>query len=191
MKRLFVAIRIVPQIRLVQLIAKLKERLEGENIKWVDDENLHLTINFLGETHESMLDGICSSLEKVCKNFGPITFQLKGLGIFGLKKSPRVIYVKIVGGEELKALGQSVNTSFTGLKIQERLKPINPHLTLGRIRTVKNKLSFIELAGGNEDVVLQDVKVPELILYESILKPQGPVYIPLQKFELKFISHSL
>ncbi len=184
MKRLFVAIRVAPQIRLLQFIAKLKERLEGENIKWVDYENLHLTINFLGETSESMLDEICSSLERGCKNFGPITFQLKGLGIFGLKKSPRVIYARIIGAEELKALGQSVNEVFTGLGIQERLKPINPHLTLGRIRAVKNKLPFMELAGENEDVVLQNVEVLELTLYESILKPQGPVYIPLQKFEL-------
>jgi len=59
-----------------------------------------------------------------------------------------------------------------------------PHLTLGRIKFISDLFVFHEILNDFNKDQLQVLKVDKLILYESILKPQGPEYISLKSFNL-------
>ena len=184
MKRIFIAIRIDPQSELLEAYDDLKERLEGEKIKWVEEDNFHLTINFIGEKPENDVKKIIQALETVSAKFAPFKLRIKGLGTFGKRDNPNIVFTKIVGADDLFELSEAVKKSLLKIGIRGNNKPLKPHLTLGRIKSMVSISDFYELIEVNEDVHFQNVIVNEFILYESILKPDGPEYIPLGIFRL-------
>jgi RNA 2',3'-cyclic 3'-phosphodiesterase len=64
-------------------------------------------------------------------------------------------------------------------------RKFKPHLTLGRIKYLRNKPSFFKLVDSFKDKVFQKFTANQIILFESILRPQGPAYRPIEKFILK------
>lgn len=184
MKRIFVAIKVVPNSNLKECFDSLKKVLRGDKIKWVEEENIHLTINFIGETPENKLNDIMVKLEISCKKFVPFSLQIKELGTFGANNNPRVVYMKIVGGGEFKELGEAINLALMDLAVQDKIKPIKPHLTLGRIKSIGDTTELNRLVNLYRDVEFQNFTVHEITLYESILTSKEPKYFVLRKFAL-------
>ena len=60
-----------------------------------------------------------------------------------------------------------------------------PHLTLGRINFLKDKKLFQQIIDQNKGISSQEIKVDRFILFESILKKEGPVYLALKTFQLR------
>jgi len=179
-KRLFIAVKVYPQPVLSAFIRKLQNHLKGEAIKWVEEYNLHLTLKFLGETDESAIGAIEEKLESVCRGFGPFGFKLEGIGHFG----QRVLFINLSKTEKLGELASRVGESLAWVNSGSGSQPFKAHLTLGRIKFLKSKTTFSNLIKTEHDTFFQDAEVKEVILYESILKPQGPVYQVVRKFPL-------
>jgi hypothetical protein len=78
---------------------------------------------------------------------------------------------------------QNLVVNLMGVKLEDR--PFNPHLTLGRIKNLKDLSSLKDLMAEYENSVIQKVFVDEVILYESLLLPSGPVYKPVYKVTLQ------
>lgn len=183
-KRTFLAIEIEPQDTIINLVQGLKRNHKLDSIKWVDPEIMHLTLFFLGETPTEQIPCICDMLKAATQKFEPFSITLKGIGFFG-RPLPRVIWVGVDFPKTLNKLKQEVDSVLSELDFRDDKEKFNPHLTLGRVKFIHNpnKLNDVILKYRDKSFQVQAVK--ELVLYESILKPQGPEYRVIQKFELK------
>lgn len=183
-KRLFIAVDIKPEPEFADIVESLKNDLTGELIKWVGTDVFHLTLKFLGDTDTIKVDPIKKILGKISAEFETFGCKIRGLGYFGSPRDPKVLFAGIDGAEPLAAISREINTQLSLLGIEPELKEFKAHLTLGRIKSVSNKKFFIELIKAEKGVYYQKSLIDLIILYESILRPQGPQYIALAKFRL-------
>jgi 2'-5' RNA ligase len=185
MKRIFIAVRTEPGEELTRMCSSLRALLGNEKITWVNMDNIHLTLVFLGDTEEERIKVAGIVLKQKCTGFGEFNFKLSGTGVFGSFKNPRVIWTGIKNPERLIELNKLIITGLkdTGFKIEEH--QFSPHITIGRIKSIQNPEAFKSAIGRYHDTFIQEVYVRDVILYESILKPTGPVYHPVGKFLLK------
>ncbi|MGD0342716.1 MAG: RNA 2',3'-cyclic phosphodiesterase [Bacteroidales bacterium] len=184
MKRIFIALKIDPSPNLTEMLQSLRSLAEGEKITWVDPVNIHLTLAFLGDIEEDRIKIAGLMLKKECSGFGEFTFMIKGAGLFKNLHDPRVIWIGIAEPEMLLSLNEKILTGLkdTGFRIEER--PFKPHITIGRIKFLKNPEILKSFLGKYGEADIQQVDVREVILYESILRPAGPVYKSVGRFAL-------
>jgi len=94
----FIAIDIDPFPKLLEIEREIK--ISGANVKCVEPENIHLTIKFLGDTDESLIDRIKDIMNDSVKNMEPFEIQLKGAGVFPNERYIKVIWIGIKNGEK-------------------------------------------------------------------------------------------
>jgi RNA 2',3'-cyclic 3'-phosphodiesterase len=92
MKRIFIAVEIDPGATLLKMISALKTGLKNDNIKWVNPNNIHLTLSFLGDTEEEMIRSVSNMLKERCEGSGKFELVIEGLGIFRNLDDPRVLW---------------------------------------------------------------------------------------------------
>ncbi len=185
MKRLFLALKITPNLKLNELFQNLRNNLIYEKIKWVDINNLHLTLKFFGETEDTKIDGICQFIENITSTKDTFSFNISNLGIFGSNYKPSVIWL---GCNECIALTSMADTILNELKtigFERDRQNFVPHLSLGRINHLSDKERFKQIIGKYNISDIQTVKVNEIFLFESVLRKEGPVYTILYRFKLK------
>lgn len=185
MKRLFIGVPVLPEPQLLEAIRKLKSGLATEQINWVKPENLHFTFQFLGDTHESKISEIIKALHETCGKFHPVSGLLKGISYFSQQGNPRVIFTELQGMPEMKYMAAEIHKNTEPLGFIPDHRQFKPHLTLGRIKYLKNKLQFFKLVDSYKEFVFQNLTANQIILFESILRPQGPVYNAIEKIILK------
>jgi 2'-5' RNA ligase len=185
MKRIFIALKVEAGDVLLRMLSSLKSLLGNEKIKWVDPGNIHLTLAFLGDTEDDRIKVAGIMLKNVCSGFGEFDFTLTGAGVFKNYNDPKVIWIGIEESEKLIKLNDIINTGLkdTGFKVEDR--QFRPHLTIGRIRFIKNIDTLKSALDMYQNTLVQKVHVSEIILYESILKPTGPIYKLVGIFRLK------
>ena len=105
MKRLFAAIKVIPDDNFMKLYYRLLKDLDGNHINWVKPDNMHITLKFFGETEESRIGGICEIMDGISLIHKPFSFHLKDIGIFGSRYKPRVIWFGIENPEQIINLG--------------------------------------------------------------------------------------
>jgi RNA 2',3'-cyclic 3'-phosphodiesterase len=184
MKRIFIAVKVDAGETLLKMISSLKSGLGNESIKWTNPDNIHITLVFLGDTEEEKIKIINAMLKEKCEGFGSFELIIKGSGVFKNLSDPRIIWTGIEPSEKLMQLNDFIKNGLkdSGTEIEDR--PFKPHLTLGRIKYIKDKVVLKTLIDKYQNTEIQRVPVNEVIIYESILLQSGPVYIPLSKFKL-------
>lgn len=183
--RTFIAIKIKPEALLLQKITELKKELSEEPIKWVDTQNLHLTLKFLGETSEEQSVHIKNILAEFALLQRPVSFIPSGLGYFKSRGMPRVLFVDIKDGEVLQHMAEGIENLLVPLGYKKEERPFNPHLTLARIKFLKNKKQFYHAVETHQYISSNTVTINEIIFFQSHLKPDGPEYRELAKVSLK------
>ena len=184
LKRIFIALKIEPDTIFTGILQSLKSLAAGEKITWVDPGNIHLTLTFLGDTEEDRIKIAGLMLKRECSGFGEFNIRLKGAGFFKNSRDPKVIWIGVADSEMLIRLYEKILSGLkdTGFRIEER--PFRPHITLGRIRFLKNPEILNSVIDKYGEAEIQEVNVEEVILYESILRPVGPIYKPVGRFSL-------
>jgi RNA 2',3'-cyclic 3'-phosphodiesterase len=183
--RTFIAIKVKPENALLQTITELKNELTGEPLRWVDEENLHLTLKFVGETTEEQAAQISNVLSGFALSQPLVSFILSGLGYFKNRKMPRVLFIGIQGGEALQQMAISIENILIPLGIEKDERPFNPHLTLARIKHLNNKRQFYQAVEAHQFYSSAPVIIKEIIFFQSHLTPSGPEYRELEKYSLK------
>lgn len=184
MKRIFIAIKAEAGETILKMVSSLKSRLVNENIRWTSLDNIHITLAFLGDTEETLIKVISSKLKESCEGSGKFELTISGTGVFKNLSDPRIIWAGIGPSEKLIQLYSTVidGLNEAGIKMEQR--PFKPHLTLGRIKYLNDKLALKGLLNIYQNAEIQKVPVNEVIIYESLLKPTGPIYKPVAKFML-------
>lgn len=185
MKRLFAAIHIIPDERILSVYYELKHQLKEEKIRWVKPENLHITLKFFGETAVEKIDIISSVFNNITAIYPPLIIQLNKTGIFGSRYKPRVIWFGIGQNEQLFSLANEILTELDKAGFLLDRQNFVPHLTIGRMRNIRNKIAFQEAIDSVHDVFIQEFKVRCITLFESKLRPTGVVYNVIEEYHLK------
>ena len=183
--RVFVGIPFVDEYK--KNLKKIKNNWANKllsKIKWTQEKNFHLTLFFIGEVNEKKVDQIKDTLENV--SVAPFILQAGGGGYFPNIKRPRILWVgtKKGYGECIK-LAEEVSSSLSSIGIKGDDRPFKPHLTIGRIKYAHLKDNWKELLKYLNEFTWPEITIDRFILWQSILKPTGPIYIPIKEFELK------
>jgi len=178
--RTFVAVEISNK-DVLESIKKIQSSLKI-NAKPIDMQNMHFTLQFLGEVSDNMLENIQHALSLI--EFESFDVSFESIGIFPKPRFARIIWIGIdkVGAKILTDLARKVSTVLSPLGFKSD-KPFQPHATIFR---VKNKINDItdELAKiKNSSFGIQ--RVAEIKLKKSILASEGPVYSDLYVVKAK------
>jgi 2'-5' RNA ligase len=189
--RLFVALDIDPDIR--ARIAEFGNHMRplAPDVRWVDPETFHVTLQFLGETKK--LNEIREALAQV--QGAPIALAFRGAGFFPTPRAPRVFWVGMEADEDLQALVKSIGDVLHPVGFERDKGPFKPHLTLaragsGRPRPVRDEQAARSLQRVRAQVEtlpppeFGTMTAREFYLYESKLSPAGAQYTKLSRYRL-------
>ena len=183
MERLFVGFKLPHQEIYSGLIAPLQKKLHYENIRWTRPENIHCTLWFIGSIKPDELKNIFSALETAAKQTMPFTVFSGGIGVFGSCYQPRVLWLGITPPSPLLELNRNIEKAFIPLGILRDRQNFVPHISLGRMKSIKDKQAFLSLIESTPPINKPaSFTVSSISLFESILLKEGPEYIELQKF---------
>ena len=188
MKRLFLAIPINTENNgFAPLVNDLRHRLSHEKmINWVRPTNIHLTLKFIGKTPSQDEPRIIEAVSKVVDNHHSFTMDFNRTGIFGARYAPRVLWLGMQQTpDELLKLEEDVLTAFDGIGYQRDRQNFVPHLTLGRIKDLCEKQYFQKVVQAIEQKTYIHQEVNEIILFQSILRPDGAVYKIVKKWNFQ------
>lgn len=171
-------------MELESAFATFQKELEREKIKWVALNNLHITLAFMGDTDEKIIPALSEELRKITSAINRFSFCLKGAGVFQNLRNPRVLWIGTENTDLLKNLYDGIYSVIGKYGFKPEHKAFSPHLTLGRIKIISNTDRLKKLLQEYENRSFQDVPVNEIIFYESILRPEGPVYKVIDTFVL-------
>lgn len=189
MKRLFTALKIIPDTGFTGKYRELRQSLRHEQIKWVEEHNIHITLKFFGDTEEQRIPAIGGVLRSISSSSPPVVLRLSGLGIFGSAYAPRVVWTGIEPYEEVAKLMKQVHEGLRPAGFEPDRQNLVPHLTLGRVKFLKDKILFSRAIEQFKSISSLPITVGEIILYESILRREGPTYIALEKFPFEKKLH--
>lgn len=164
--RLFIAVP-MPEFVANRLV-ELQQPIEG--IRWQQEEKLHLTLKFLGDTESDRAQKLQSVLDTI--DIPSFSITLNGLGYFPKGKQPRVLWAGIDKSEPLQKLHKAVESRCADLGFDPEQRPFKPHVTIGRVKGASKSTveSFIDR---HEDFHIPDIPVEEFVLFESKLHPDG------------------
>lgn len=184
--RTFIAIDLPDEIRhkADDLIADLQSA--PAKVKWVESENLHITLKFLGDVDLREVHRVCNAVTAAVAELEPFTVELTGVGAFPDVKRPRTVWVGVTEGiEDIRKLHQSVETKLAELKFRKERRQYHPHLTVGRVRRGSGGLKELaERLVQCGEMPFGTLPVQELLVISSRLEPDGPVYEVLSRAPL-------
>ena len=152
----------------------------GADLKVIVPRNIHITIRFLGNISADMVDMIYKIMETAFVS--PFDVEIHGLGAFPNLGCIRVIWAGIQrGAEELRQVFEQLEPRLRSLGFRSDPKGFNPHLTLARVRTKRNKANLIEYLGILADYEFGVVRADCLKLKKGVLTPRGPIYTTLKE----------
>jgi len=184
--RTFIAIEIDPELR--NRIEALRDRLRKvrPDVKWVGNQNTHITLKFIGELAEGSVGSAIEIVRAVAAEVAPFEFHIRGAGRFP-PHSGRV-NVLWVGAEDptgsLAGLHTRLDERLAALGVERENKRFSGHITLGRVRKLTNLAQLIAAVDALQDADIGAQRVDELVLFKSDLAPGGPTYTPLARIPL-------
>jgi len=172
--RVFIGINISEDLK--PKIFQLQNKFSNFDIKFVELENLHFNLKFFREIEEDQLEKIKKILEEVSKQFESFKIKITGLGAFPSKNYIKVIWLGVKDGYQIfTSLAETIENYLEAIGF-EREKRFVPHLTLGRVRSGRNKNELLILMRELENIEIGSMKIQEIKLFQSKLGPTGPIY---------------
>jgi 2'-5' RNA ligase len=186
--RCFIAIDIDEEIRnaLGDLQQKLRNSVDVKrsDLKWVDPENMHLTLKFLGEIKDEKVAEVCNIVKAVASRHKSFELDIESVGHFG-GRSPKVLWVGTgKGGENLLKLQEDIEESLASAGWPKEAREFAGHLTLCRIRHPAVGMKLAQVSEDYKDFKLGTISAGSVSVYQSELKPSGPVYTVLGNYKL-------
>lgn len=176
MHRLFVAIRPPAAIRSVLLGA-----MGGiSGARWQSEDQLHLTLRFIGEVDRHRAGDIHAALGGIHQP--PFEIALNGIGHFDRRGWPDAVWAGVAPHEPLHALHKKVDAALSRVGVAPDQRAFLPHITLARLKRSSGPVgSLIEEAGG---LASTPFTVDQFALFESDLTPDGAVYSIAERYPL-------
>ncbi len=182
MIRLFVALKF-PDV-IIDKIIEFKNEAAGEfqNLKWEKKEKLHLTLKFIGDVKEDLVDKIAESLSFV-EDYNSFEFNFTKFGFFYRDNYPRILWLGLSNNDKLSILIDEIESKLETFEIQKEKRKFKPHLTLLRIKNKVDK-NFIN-SFENYNLPYLKFYSNEITLFKSELLPDTSRYTEIKNYKLK------
>ena len=156
------------------------------DVRWVNVTDIHLTIVFMGNVQEEQIKPIQDTVKEVCQGYGPFSIAIKGIGLFGSRRNPRVLWIGLNGAiNRMACFRDDLQKKLRRFGIKEEKRRFKPHLTLGRFRKGGRAGAHLnDLLSKYHDLTSPECTIEELVLFKSDLKPGGAVYSKLNGWPL-------
>lgn len=182
LKRVFVAVNLPSEIKklIAEELSLIKRKFQSREIRFINPENWHITISFLGYQSDESVNAINESLQTVAGQYQSCKIKLEKI-VYGPPKAPRMIWLVAAASEKLSALKSDLEKKLVekSIRFKRENRPFTAHITLARFaRTGRKQLPEIEK---NLD---WQFEVKSLELMQSVLKPTGAEYGVLTSFNL-------
>ena len=186
--RVFIAIDIDEAIKkgLADLQSELQSKIDikKSDAKWVNPENVHLTLKFLGEIKDEQVVDVCNITKDVAGRHNSFDIDVETVGHFG-GRSARVLWVGL--GEtcdQLLALQEDLEGQLASAGWPKENRKFSGHLTLCRVRNSKAGFKLAQLTEEYKDFKIGTMPADSVCVYQSQLTPKGPIYTVLGNYEL-------
>jgi 2'-5' RNA ligase len=154
-------------------------------VKWVQPENLHLTLKFFGDVKERDVAEISSAAAQAVATLPSFNIECDRLGAFPNDGRPRTVWIGVRRGEEeMVALHDAIDNTLAKLGFARERRRFHPHITVGRVRGGTGLEQLGELIRQRAEYPLASLHVSEVVLMSSELRPAGPVYTALGRSRL-------
>ena len=182
--RSFVAIDVEPAVRAALRSLQTEFIDTHADVRWVRPEGLHVTLKFLGAVEPARLEAVHTALVAALANQAALRLAVRGLGAFPSWRRPRVVWVGL-DGEGVAELAACTEQTLTGLGFAAEGRPFTPHLTLGRVNSLRGWPRLEELIKTHLEDDFGTSRIDAVTVYRSTLQPGGATYtslwtIPLQ-----------
>lgn len=176
--RAFIAIELSLEIK--AQLGILQERLKQFDaaVKWVKPDSMHLTLKFLGNISTSLISPLKDALETIGRETTSFQITLSKIGTFGKTDHPRVIWVGVKKGEkEILEIKRKLEERLEKIGIPLERRPYHVHLTLGRMKSSKNKELKKAVASLNADSsTTAKMTAFNVQLFKSAFTPKGAIH---------------
>jgi 2'-5' RNA ligase len=169
-KRLFIAVTFPDALR--QQLAAICDGLP--DVRWVPEDQLHLTLRFIGDVPLEQVEAVQSALLAV--RFEAFDMALQGVGRFPGGGLPRVIWAGLLAGGALNRLVRDVDRAVVGLGFPPESKRFVPHVTLARLKTPPPPAALKAYLRRHQALSSEPFRVDRFVLFSSQLHKEGPVY---------------
>ena len=183
--RTFIAVEMDPAVR--DAIGKVQTALARRSVeaRWTAVPNMHLTLKFLGEVRDADVPRVCEVARLAAAEVEPFTVEATGLGTFGPRGRPRIIWCGFAGStESLVRLHDHLDRGLAPLGVPGEGRRYTPHLTLGRVRSQSGGHVPAGVIEEYADWSAGSQHVDRIVVFSSRLGPGGPRYDPLARCPL-------
>jgi 2'-5' RNA ligase len=170
--------------------AEPRRALGTQIVRWIPEQNIHLTLKFLGETAPTSLEQIGAALQSGIPQYKAFNVELQGLGAFPSVKRARVLWIGLVAPVELASLQHELDVATSRLGYVSEEREFSPHLTVGRVRQNASTADLQRIREALEGTSVGHVgtlPVGAVHLYKSELLPSGSVYSKLHSANLSAV----
>lgn len=200
--RIFIAIELPPDLRarISQHIDGLRRELPEVRASWTREENLHLTLKFLGDVPVADIPKISSGVEAAAQTFNRFELVVSGCGAFPPHGQPKVLWIGtepgVQGGvptratrlgyktSSLPTLHNALEDECSAIGFPREVRAFHPHLTIARLRSAKSARRLAELHT-QLGFSPQSFTVSEVVVFRSKLRSQGAQHTALSQHALK------
>ena len=183
--RSFIALEISDEAR-TELVRVEKElKASNADVKWVAPASMHLTLRFLGNIPEKNIPALSLRLDEIASVNIAFDAALHDLGVFPKWDYPRVVWVGLSeGADRMKVIASMVGDAMAAEGFPEEDRKFSPHITIGRVRTWKNRDRLKKIAA-DISIIPVRMRISRVVLFRSELTTKGSVYTPLHAADFK------
>ena len=146
--------------------------------KFVEKQNLHITLSFLGNRGEDELKDLIIALKGISRKYKKFHVKIRGIKLIPSQNFIRVLALGIENSEVLHKLSREISQ-----KLHGDYKP--PHITLCRVKAIMDKNAILEFYKQHMELEIGNLEISSFSLIQSVLTPKGPIYKTIETFELE------
>ncbi len=175
MWRVFVAIELPAPVRRksIEHIDRLRDSIPDARASWIREDNLHLTLKFLGDTPVTKVEALAQAAQRAASTVSPFEIIVGGCGAFPPRGQPRVLWIGIEDhAGKLVELQTALEDECANAGFPREERPFHPHLTIARIRKPHDSR---QLAAVHKEIGFdpETVRASELGVIRSELRSEG------------------
>jgi 2'-5' RNA ligase len=142
--------------------------------RWVPEEQMHLTLRFIGEVDGGKFTDINNALGSIRESTFPLA--LKGVGYFPPRKDPRILWIGVEHSEKLRELQNKIEHTVKKCGIKPERRKYHPHITIARLRDYTWAEKVVPFIRGHSMFASEPFNVEQFILYSSQLTKYGAIH---------------
>ena len=177
---------IAVDVDIIPKIIEFEKEIEnsGADVKLIKPENIHITLKFLGDTDEQLIDDIVEIIKSSTEEIKPFNIQLIGTGVFPNPNYMRVVWIGIKNCELLEVIAKTIDEKTVNLGFEKEKREFSAHLTIARVRSARNKDKLMQVLEKYKETRFVEFKVESVKLIKSDLTSKGPIYTTLKEIKI-------